>query len=53
VGVDADFVAVLTVTDSDGTLTGLPSGKTVKVRVIAVNGTFESLPGAEVEAVVP
>ena len=32
VGVDTDFSAVATVTDSDATLIGLHSGKTVKVR---------------------
>ena len=50
--VDADFRAVATVTDSDATLTGLPSGKTVKVRITAANDAGESLPGTEVQAVV-
>ncbi|NCO39978.1 MAG: hypothetical protein GW892_14845, partial [Armatimonadetes bacterium] len=37
VGVDEDFVAALTVNDSDATLTGLPSGTTVRIRVTAVD----------------
>ena len=53
VGVDADFRAGTTVTDSDATLSALPSGKTVKVRVTAVSDTgLESVPSATVEAVV-
>lgn len=52
VGVDADFHTVATVTDSDATLTGLPTGKTVKIRVTALNDAGESIPSAEVEAVV-
>ena len=51
--VDADFRAVATVTDSDATLSGLPSGKTVKVRVTAANDAGESGPSAEVQPVVP
>jgi len=50
--VDADFRAAATVTDSDATLTGLPAGKTVKVRVTALNDAGESTPSDEVEAVV-
>ena len=53
VGVDADFVPAATVSDSDATLTGLPSGATVRVRVTAVNDTGESQPSAVKEAVVP
>lgn len=49
VGVDADFRAVATMTVSDATLTGLPSGKPVNVRVTAVNGAAESALGAEAE----
>ena len=52
VGVDPDFRDVLTVTDSDATLAGLPTGATVKVRVTARNDAGESLPSAEVETVV-
>ena len=50
-GVDTEFRPVATVTDSDATLTGLGSGKTVKVRVTAVNDAGESAPSAVVEAV--
>ena len=51
VGVDTDFRAAATVTDSDATLTALGSGKTVRVRVTAVNDAGESTPSAIVEAV--
>jgi hypothetical protein len=53
VGVDADFIAAATVTDSDGTLSGLPPGSTVRVRVTAVRGSLESQPSATVEIVMP
>ena len=53
VGVDADFVHVGNVTDSEGTITGLPPGATVRFRVTAVNGTLESLPSATVEITMP
>lgn len=53
VGVDAGFVAVGSPTDSDFTLTGLPSGATVKVRVTAVNDAGESTPSATQQIVVP
>jgi len=46
VGVDADFVPVGSPTDSDFTLTGLPSSAAVKVRVTAVNDAVESQPSA-------
>ena len=52
VTVDNDFRAAATVTDSDATVSGLPHGKTVKVRVTAANDAGESLPSAVVEAVV-
>jgi hypothetical protein len=39
---DAEFVLAATVTDSDATLTDLPSGATVRVRVTAVNEAGES-----------
>ena len=35
------------------TLSGLPSGATVKMRVTSVNGAGESVPGPEAQAVVP
>lgn len=53
VGVDTEFHAVQSPSDSDATLPGLPSGATVKVRVTSVNSAGESLPGPEAEAVVP
>ncbi len=53
VGVDADFVAVGSPTDSDFTLEGLPSGATVKVQITAVNDAGESQPGAMQQMVVP
>jgi hypothetical protein len=52
VGTDEDFVAALTVNDSDATLTALPSGATVRVRVTAVNEAGESGSGEAREAVV-
>lgn len=51
VGVDTAFRPAATVTDSDATLSGLGSGKTVRVRVTAVNDAGESTPSATVEAV--
>jgi hypothetical protein len=53
VGTDTEFHAVLTVDDSDATLSALTSGATVKVRVTSVNGAGESQPGPEVQVVVP
>jgi len=53
VGTDSDFRAVETVTDSDATLPGLPSGSTVKIQVTSVNGAGESGPGPIAEIVVP
>ena len=41
VGVDANFHRVQTVTESDATITGLSSGQTVRVRIIAVNDAGE------------
>jgi len=53
-GVDTDFVPVLTVTDSDATMTGLPVGATVEIRVIAVNESGgESQPSETKQIVVP
>ncbi len=51
-GVDTDFHAAATVTDSDATLNTFPSGRTVRVRVTAANDAGESTPSAEVQAVV-
>ena len=54
VGIDADFVLAATVTDSEVTLTGLPSGSTVRIRIVAVNAQGdESQPSAVVQIVVP
>ncbi len=53
VGVDAGFVAAGSPTDSDFTLTGLPSGATVKVYLTAVNGAGESTPSETQQIVVP
>ena len=53
VGVDANFMLAGSPIDSDFTLTGLPSGATVKVQVTAVNAAGESLPSAVKEIVVP
>ncbi len=53
VGVDAAFRRVATVTDSDATITGLPAGSTVRVRVIAVNDAGNAAPSDVVEIVMP
>ncbi|MBL9129637.1 MAG: fibronectin type III domain-containing protein [Verrucomicrobiaceae bacterium] len=53
VGVDTEFQAVLTVTESDATLPGLPAGATVKIRVTSVNDAGESQPGPEAQIVMP
>ncbi len=53
VTVDADFVHVTNVTDSDYTFTGLPSGKTVRVKIIAANDAGEAQPSTIAEIVVP
>ncbi len=52
VGVDTEFTAVESVSDSDATLTGLPSGATVEIQITAVNDAGESVPSATVSAVV-
>ena len=51
--VRVQVLGVATMTDSDASLTGLPSGKTVKARVTAANSAGESRPSAEVEIPVP
>jgi hypothetical protein len=54
VGVDPDFRRDQTVTDSDATISGLPSGSTLRVRIIAVNAQDEEgPPSGVVEIVVP
>jgi hypothetical protein len=52
-GVDAIPVNVNTVTDSDATLTAQPSGKTLKVYVIAANDAGQAAPSDTVSIVVP
>lgn len=52
VGVDVDFISVATVTDSDATLTGLPTAATVNIQVTAVNNAGESMPSTAVSVVV-
>jgi hypothetical protein len=41
------------VSDSDCTLSGLPSGKTVRVRIVAANEAGEAAPSAVMEIAVP
>ena len=53
VTVDAALVHVTNVTDSDYTFTGLPSGKTVRVQIIAANDAGEAQPSVTAEIVVP
>jgi hypothetical protein len=52
-GVDAVPVNITTVTDSDATLTAQPSGKTLKVYVIAANDAGQAAPSDTVTIVVP
>ena len=52
-GVDAIPININTVTDSDATLTGQPSGKTLKVYVIAANDAGQAQPSDTVQIVVP
>ncbi len=51
VGVDGDFVAAGSPSDSDFTIEGLTAGNTLRVRVSAVNGSLEG-PASEVEEIV-
>jgi hypothetical protein len=52
-GVDAMPVNVLTTSESDATLTGLPSGKLVKIYIIAANDAGQAQPCDTVTIVVP
>jgi hypothetical protein len=52
-GVDAVPVNVITTSESDATLTGLPSGKTVKIYIIAANDAGQAQPSETVTIVVP
>jgi hypothetical protein len=47
-GPNAEFVVAMTVTDSDATLSGLPLGQPIAVRVTAANETGETKPCAPV-----
>lgn len=51
-GVDADFREVATVSDSEYLIQGLPSGKTIRVRIIAVNAVGRAQPSEYAEIVV-
>lgn len=51
-GLDPEFTPIATVTDSDATLTNLPSGA-IEFQVTAVNDAGESQPGAAVSVVLP
>ena len=53
VGTDADFRNVKTTAETEATLTGLPAGATVKIRIVSVNdnGT-EAKAGDEVQVVI-
>lgn len=53
VGTDPDFRNAVTRDESDATLTGLPSGATVKVKVTAANDAGEGPASAVVEIKVP
>lgn len=53
VGVDASFRRVATVIDSDATITGLTSGTTVRIRIIAVNDAGSGPPSDVLEVVIP
>ncbi len=52
VGVDADFINVMTVTDSEAMLQDLPTGATVNVRITAVNDAGQSQPSEASQIVV-
>ena len=52
-GVDAMPVNNITTSESDATLTGLPSGKLVKIYIIAANDAGQAAPSDTVTIVVP
>ena len=52
-GVDAAPVNVLTTSESDATLTGLPTGKLVKIYIIAANDAGQAAPSDTTQIVVP
>ncbi len=47
------MVSAATVTDSDYTFTGQPSGKTLKVEIISANDAGQAQPSVTAEIVVP
>ena len=49
VGVDAELVLVKTVEESDVELTGVPSGATVKLQIVAANGLGTGTPSDVIE----
>ena len=51
--VDANFVAVATVNDSDCTLSGLPSGKTVRIQIVSANDAGQGQPSGMAEIIIP
>lgn len=53
VGVDSAFRRIATVTQSDATITGLPSGPTVRAHVIAVNDAGDGPRSDVVEVLMP
>lgn len=53
VGVDPNFIAAMTVSDSDATLSGLPVAATIRLQVTAVNDAGESQPSPTIDAVMP
>ena len=53
VGADATFVFVATMSDSDYTFTGLPSGATVNIQIISANDAGQSQPSTAAQIVVP
>jgi hypothetical protein len=52
-GVDPIPVNVITTSESNATLPGLPSGKTVKIYIIAADDAGQAAPGETVSIVVP
>lgn len=52
VTIDPDFVLAASVSDSDVTLTSLPTGLTLKVRVVSVNSQSDASPPSEIKQIV-
>jgi len=51
--VDANFVAVATVNDSDCTLSGLSCGKTVRVQIVTASNAGQGQPSDTAEIIIP